>query len=307
MGLGRLVAVLLAGGEGKITGLYRHAVKGLSADSLDRVKIQTPGETFPDDRRFALLLAENSDKFDTNQPKWLHKSNFLCAFSDPKLLSTFETSFRIVGFDNLESQSWASPCDQASDGPVLQRLLTVRDRKTQQRLLGPVDLETDAGRQDLERFFGEASGKNIVCVACPNAPAQQHQFGNTSSGVKAAKGDTRTLHLINEATVRELSETAGVRLNPTRFRPNIVLDGLEPWQEFDLVGKKIQCGSLRLAVLTRTIRCDGVSVDPLDPGTTIDIPNLLTTHYPHHGPYLGVYARVEQAGEVQIGDSVTLL
>ena len=165
-----------------------------------------------------------------------------------------------------------------------------------------------------------------------------HQFGNTSSGVKHNKGDTRTIHIVNENTVRQFSnvifddrEGEKGSLTATRFRPNIVVDGLEPWAEFDLVGKTIELVStkqveenndamhaihtkkknpLKLRIISKTVRCAGIGVDPLHPeqqqGGVLDIPKLLMEHYPEHGPYFGVYAVVDDVscgGTLSVGDS----
>jgi uncharacterized protein YcbX len=155
-----------------------------------------------------------------------------------------------------------------------------------------------------------------------------HQFGNTSSGVKHNNGDTRTIHIVNENTVRQFSEAIGrhsskdgLRLAATRFRPNIVVDDLEPWAEFDLVGKTIQLLSaseqrssadniLRLRLVSRTVRCAGIGIDPLNPEQgTLDIPKLLTEHFPQYGPYFGVYAVVDgvSGSHIAVGDSFRLL
>ena len=37
-----------------------------------------------------------------------------------------------------------------------------------------------------------------------------------------------------------------------------------------------------------------------------NVPALLQTHYPQHGPYLGVYARVVRGGSVQKGDALVV-
>lgn len=303
----QLIPMLLASPQTKITGLYRFPVKGLSPDSLESVVIK-PGEgTFADDRRFALLWRKNANKWNDKDPEWLHKENFLCTFTAPKLFSEYSTSYEIVGEEN--SNDYAGSSSSSLEGNVAataQRLLTVKNRLTNSIVLGPIDLSTVEGREQLAHYFGRKSGKDLVCMSAAS-DTHSHQFGNTSSGVKV-RDDTRTLHIVNAATVRELSKTLNTKINPTRFRPNVVFDGdLAPWQEFSWIGKTIKCGSMKLKVIQRTVRCEGVSIDPLDPGNVLDIPKLLAKNYPEHGPYLGVYAMVEAPGSMSIGDSVVLL
>jgi uncharacterized protein YcbX len=288
----------------KILGLYRYPVKGMSGDVLDQVTVER-AETFPDDRRYALLYKAKEEKWDESNPEWLHKENFLCAFTAPQLFSQYLTSYQIVSND--KESSHGSPCDTINqeEKESNQRMLTIKEHSTDQIMLGPVDLSTAQGREHVATFFGnKQDGRDVVCVTAASCKSHKHQFGNTSSGVKA-RGDTRTVHIINAATVRELSETLQVPIFSTRFRPNIVVEGLEPWEEFTWVGKKIACGDTQLSVIKQTVRCEGVSIDPLDPKRVLDIPKLLTQHYPQYGPFFGVYAMIDKGGTMSIGDSVS--
>lgn len=305
----------------RVTSLHRYAVKGLSDDAIKSVQFKAGDGTFPDDRRFALLYESSDNEFDPEDPDWLHKGNFLCAFTAPELLATLDTEYRIAaaaeGDQNVNDEQ--NSC---------KRLLTVWRRESKRSsppLLGPVDLATQAGRHLTGQFFSELCGRKVSCVfANTNGNVKKqldqqhgHQFGNTSAGIKNNDGDTRTVHIINSNTVREFSDTvfgaeSGEFLSSTMFRPNIIVDGLEPWAEFDLIGKTIEVvpsdheefgtkeeqGSsspLRFQIVSRTVRCAGVGVDPLRPDLeVIDIPGLLAKKFPKHGPYLGVYAIIEK-------------
>ena len=118
-----------------------------------------------------------------------------------------------------------------------------------------------------------------------------HEYKNTSSGWKQ-RCDTRTVHIGNAATVRQLSDQMGIELDPTRFRPNIVMDGLEPWSEIKWIGTTIEIGrGMQSPVLASTVRCQGVSIDPEDDETFttittngLDISGLLVQQFPEHGP-----------------------
>ena len=56
-----------------ITSLHRYAIKGLSSDSLSKIQLNDGDGTFEDDRRFALLYADEKKEFDEDNPTWLHK------------------------------------------------------------------------------------------------------------------------------------------------------------------------------------------------------------------------------------------
>ncbi len=331
-----------------ITSLHRYAVKGLSGDSIKSVKLQQGDGTFEDDRRFALLYGDGVRNFDQNDPQWLHKDNFLCAFTAPELTATLRTEYKV----------------EANGG---KRLLTVWNRhgNNKQAPLLVANLACKVGRDETSTFFSDLSGKKVVCVCASDVAKSStsqsdgssesaksqlsgkhtHQFGNTSSGVKNNNGDTRTIHIVNSNTVRQFSDAIqhdieqdykegidgngkkcdSIQLNPTRFRPNVVVDGLEPWAEFDLIGKTIEVvpnqdnsaegeGTkripLRFRITSRTVRCAGIGVDPLQPELgIIDIPKLLTKHFPQHGPYLGVYAVVDGCsfGSICVGDTFRVL
>ena len=286
----------------EIVSLHRYAVKGLNFDALPAVEFPERGATFPDDRRFALLWDDGRDF----QPReWMHKENFLCAFTAPQLLSRLESSYEIIADESQEST---------------ERRLIIRDRKSQKVLLPPTDLSNEGGRRALASFLSDYSGRKVQCVTnCPpSLKVHNFQFGNTSSGVKKNQGDTRTIHIINQNTIDDVQSKLQLDLlHATRFRPNIVLRGPPAWSEFEWVNdqRELQVvhsnnpttNPLRLRMIQRTVRCDGVSVDPLDPETILDIPQLLAKHFPEHGPYLGVYATVENPGSLSVGNQLQLV
>lgn len=268
-----------------VTALHRFAVKGLERDSLHHVDLATGG-AFPFDRRWALMLEDAADRFSSAAPQWLHKANFLCAFSANELMARFVTRF-----------------DDAS------RTFTLARRANAGEPLLSADLDDPNGRRQVAAFFSNVSGRavRVVSGAEASSVAHHHQFGNTGSGVKKGDGSTRTIHIVNSNTVRAVSAAAGIPLHADRFRANVILDGALPaWKEFEWVGRTVQLGGATLRILSQTVRCEGVDVDARH-GTgkpDLSLPMLLQEHFPQHGPYLGVYAQVVGAGAVRVGDQL---
>jgi uncharacterized protein len=250
---------------GYVSQLWRFAVKGLDYDQLSTVQV-SQGEGFPFDRRYALRYLKHPSHVVPalkSAPLWQHKSNFLCAFTAGKILGQFQTSFD----DNSNK-------------------LTVKDRSTGKVRL-QANLATDAGRTATEIFFATETDQAVELV-------EGSHFGNTPAGALKGNGKLPIVHIINATTVRHVSRKCGVTLYPSRFRPNIVVDGMPAWDEFALVNKTIQIGGCVFKVLNRTVRCKGTNHDNdnINDDDEINVPKLLQKHYPQHGPYLGVYAQV---------------
>ena len=84
---------------------------------------------------------------------------------------------------------------------------------------------------------------------------------------------------------------------------------MRPPEVSSIIGKTLEAESsgLKLKVINKTVRCKGVSVDPLDIDNVLDIPALLIKHFPEQGPFLGVYCIVETEGSLSLGDRLRLL
>jgi uncharacterized protein YcbX len=124
----------------------------------------------------------------------------------------------------------------------------------------------------------------------------------------------RNKQVVFQSTIDALAEKIGVTLNASRFRPNIVLHSettsIMPFQEFDWIGEELvhndATNSLRLRIVNKTVRCEGIGVDSLDPTVRLDLPALLMEHFPDQGPFLGVYCTLEGPGQLSIGDELRL-
>lgn len=141
----------------QVSALHRYAVKGLSPDSLSTVNLTS--NRFPDDRRYALHQTNKRPW----KEKWLHKENFLCAFTHPDLLAKFQSSYD-------------------SDTHVLE----IADRSSSKVLL-KVDMNHES--EKLAAFLSEQSGVPLICLS-----GGDFQFGNTHL---TAHEDTnaRTIHV----------------------------------------------------------------------------------------------------------------
>jgi uncharacterized protein YcbX len=239
--------------------LCRYPVKGLTPERLQSVSLAR-GETLPFDRAYA--IENGPGRFDPDAPRHLSKINFLMLMRDERLAAL------------------RSAFDDAT-----QTLTISRGGK-------PVvsgRLDTPLGRQLIEQFIAA-----YMKAELRGAPKIVHAPGHSFSDVAA-----KCLHVVNLASVRELSRAVGREVDPLRFRANVYLDGLAPWAESGWLEKPIEIGPARLDVFARTTRCEATNVDPSSGARDMAIPAELVRTWGHQD--FGVYARVVVGGMVAVG------
>ncbi len=246
-----------------IAKICRYPIKGLSAEVLDSVSL-SPGRGFPSDRRFALTLGTTPISGPTTE--WMPKTSFLNLLRHEKL-ARLNTRF-----------------DDETGTLAIER---------KGKPIAKGDITTTVGRAMIEEFFaaymGEAAhGRPKLVEAEADAMLSDHP--------------NIVVSLINLGSVKDLERVTGAAIDPIRFRANVYLDGLEPWAEFNWVGKDIRLGAVNLSVTQRIDRCGATNVDPETGERDLNLPKDLQRGFGHSD--MGIYAAVTAAGDVVPGDKL---
>jgi len=215
----------------RVASLFRHPVKGLSAQPLDAVELAA-GCGVPEDRRFAIARTGPGDATGPDPQHWQRKRAFYALDTVPALAA-------------LESR-W----DEGRGCLEFRREGVV---------LAAGDPRDPDARRALEACLGERIGAG----ATPHL-VEARGFVHTDL-------PDPLVSIVSLASLAELERTVGRSVDVRRFRANLVIGGGLPWQELDWVGCEIACGAVRLRVREAIVRCPAIHADPAGAGADIDL------------------------------------
>lgn len=243
-----------------VAALYRHPVKSLGEEALERVTL-TPGAALPWDRTWA--VAHGASEWDPETAGWAARGNFVAQAHVPELA-------RIT-------TRW----DAAA------RRLTLAHPLCRGVALDP---DTAEGAEALTGWLAPLAG--------PMRPGP-YRLARRAEGAMTDMPDPY-VSLLSASSLRALGQAAGAALAHVRFRGNVWLDGLAPWEEFDMIGREITLGGARLRVADRIERCNATAASPETGTRDVPVPAILDRQWGHRD--FGVYAEVIAGGEVALGD-----
>ena len=224
----------------------------------------TPGQTLPGDRRYAI---ENGPSgFDPAEPKHFPKIKYLMLMREERL-AALDTRYDDAG-----------------------GTLSIRAGDTE----ASGDLRTADGRAAIEGYFAAHFADEL------RGPPRVLQADGFSFSDVAAK----VVSIINLASVAAIEDMVGAPVHPLRFRGNLHVTGWPAWHEFDLLGKTLALGDIRLKVVKRIVRCAAVNVDPETAARDMQIPKALMQNLGHAD--CGVYAEVITGGTLVPGATIVV-
>ena len=249
----------------KVESLYRYPVKGFTPERLDHVRL-TKGAYVPNDRLYAV---ENGPAgFDPEAPQHQPKIKFL-------MLMRNEAVARVrTRLDDATGRFSAE-----ADGHRIE-----------------VDLATPDGRLAFEAFVRRVLPRELRGPPKVLGAPDGFRFTDSRRGY---------VSLINLASVGAVEEMVGRPVDPLRFRGNIMVSGLAPWAEFDLVGRTLETEEgLRMRGTKRIVRCAATNVDPTTAERDLNIPATLMRTLGHAD--CGIYLEVKVGGPLGSGDRLRI-
>jgi len=249
----------------EIRSIYRYPVKGLTPQRLTEARLAV-GRTLEADRKYAI---ENGPTgFDPAAPAYLPKTRFLMLMKNARLAEL------------------RSHYDDAS------RVLTLH-RNGEEVARG--DLSTAQGRRTIEAFF------DTFCAEDLQGPARVLEAPGHSFSDMAAK----VVSIINLASVAALEKAIGAKVDPLRFRGNVMVAGWPAWHELELVGKEVALGpDARLKIVKRIVRCPATNVDPHTGARDMEVPQTIKRLLGHME--CGIYGEVIAPGRIAPEDAVSV-
>ncbi len=261
----------------RVAALYRYPVKGFTPERPDMVTIGADGRV-AGDRVLGLRLADNPAADD----EWSSKHGMLVLVNTPGIARL------TVRFDDRARRLHVS-----QDGEVLVDE-SIDDTGGRARIAAAVQeyaltLDESPLRNRPERLPLRLVGDGVT-----------PRFQDRDTGIISMHGRGSMVALGEAIEDGHLDEV--------RFRSNVAVEGLEPWEELSWEeGAKIRIGNMTFDVPKGLVRCLATHANPATGERDRDVMNTLVRAFGQEQPTFAVSLRPLAPGELHIGDELEVL
>lgn len=114
-----------------------------------------------------------------------------------------------------------------------------------------------------------------------------------------------TMH--GRGSLRSLDAALGeVALSERRFRSNIAVEGLEPWEEYEWIGRHVRIGAVEFEVARAKVRCLATQANPETGSRDLPVLTTLTHAFGREQPTFAVALEAVNGGVLHLGDQVSV-
>jgi len=164
-----------------------------------------------------------------------------------------------------------------------------------ENLINKIDINSPKSKEDFCKSFAKVeTGIKKMPYLINN---RNHPFFDTMP--------SNTVSLINLNSIKDFELKSSLTISHKRFRGNIYINGLKPWDEFSWINKKILINKCLFKVTNKIQRCSATNLIPKTDKSDINIPMKLKKIYNHI--FMGIYLKPLCDGQINQGDNVVLV
>ena len=114
-----------------------------------------------------------------------------------------------------------------------------------------------------------------------------------------------SVSLLNIHSINDFQKKIDKKVEISRFRGNICIDGIKPWKEREWIGKTIKINNISFKVEKNIPRCVAINLKPTTDDNSLNLLQSLKKNYNHFE--MGIYLTVLDDGEINLGDKVEII
>jgi len=113
-----------------------------------------------------------------------------------------------------------------------------------------------------------------------------------------------SVSLLNIQSINDFQKKIDKKVEISRFRGNICIDGIKPWEEREWMGKTIKINNISFKVEKNIPRCVAINLKPATDDNSLNLLQSLKKNYNHFE--MGIYLTALDDGEINLGDKVKI-
>ena len=115
---------------------------------------------------------------------------------------------------------------------------------------------------------------------------------------------SNTISLINLNSIKDFEKKISKNVELERFRGNIYINGLDAWEERNLIDKTLVINNIKFKVIKEIPRCSATNIKPNSSKFNLSVPILLKQIYNHIN--LGIYILPLNNGNIKLNDDILI-
>ena len=113
-----------------------------------------------------------------------------------------------------------------------------------------------------------------------------------------------SVSLLNIQSINDFQKKIDKKVEISRFRGNICIDGVKPWEEQEWVGKIVKINNVSFKVEKKIPRCVAINLKPQTDDNSLNLLQALKKTYNHFD--MGIYLTALDDGKVEVGNQIKI-